>query len=206
MTHTLHRRGSRESLAHDFPVLCMVAMGINNVGSKPALQEFFRIASRHNPANMGSVTANFIVTPLDEVIAGAHNLSQTVFSSKEDLTGMLKDLKEADLGISIIVSGLVDVVNECCRAAGLKRHTVEFSLGIWGRTELLPPDDVLEVTTMCGHGMVSPRFVEAVVADVKAGNLTAEAAGRTLAAKCTCGVFNPVRAGELIAAMAAKSQ
>jgi len=204
MTHTLHRRGSRESLANDFPVLCMVAMGINNVGSKPALQEFFRIASRHNPANMGSVTANFIVTPLDEVIAGAHNLSQTVFSSKEDLMAMLKDLKEADLGISIIVSGLVDVVSECCRAAGLKRHTVEFSLGIWGKTELLPPDDVLEVTTMCGHAMISPKFVQSVVEDVRAGKMTAEAAGKSLAPQCTCGIFNPVRAGELVAGLAAK--
>jgi len=204
MTHTLHRRGSPESLSHDFPVLCMVAMGINNVGSKPALQEFFRIANRHNPANMGSVTANVIRTPLDDVIANAHNLSQAVFTSKEDVIATLKDLKDADLGISIIVSGLVDVVDECCHAAGLKRHTVEFSLGIWGKTELLPADDVLEVTTMCGHGMVSPRLVESVVADVRAGKVTAQAAGRSLASRCTCGVFNPVRAAELIAAMAAK--
>lgn len=204
MTHSLHRQGSRESLEKDYPVLCMVAMGINNVGSKPALQEFFRIASRHNPSNMGTVTANVINTPLEEVIAGAHNLSQAVFSTREDVIGMLKDLKAADLGISIIVSGLVDVVNECCRAAGLKRHTVEFSLGIWGKTELLPPDDVMEVTTMCGHGMVPPKLVEAIVADVRSGVMTAEAAGRVLGAKCTCGIFNPVRAGELIASMAAR--
>ncbi len=204
MTHSLHRRGSRASLVKDYPVLCMVAMGHNNVGSKPALQEFFRIASRHNPSNMGTVTANVIGTPLEDVIAGAHNLSQAVFSSREDLIGMLKDLKEADLGISIIVSGLVDVVHECCRAAGLKRHTVEFSLGIWGKKELLPSDDVLEVTTMCGHGMVPPRFVEAIVADVRAGKLTAEAAGRALASKCTCGIFNPLRAAELLDAMARK--
>jgi len=204
MTHTLHRRGSRASLEQDYPVLCMVAMGFNNEGAKPALQEFLRIAMRHNAVNLGSTYFNVFQTSVDEVIATTDKLSQTVFSSKEDLIEMLKDLKKADLGISIIVSGLVDVVDECCHAAGLQRHTVEFSLGIWGKTEKLPSDDILEVTTMCGHAMVPPKLVESVVSDVREGKLTAEAAGKSIAPKCTCGVFNPVRAGELIAAMAAK--
>lgn len=205
MTHTLHRRGSRQSLEHDFPMLAIKAVGYNDEGSELKLRKFLEIARRHNPVNLGSTTNNVYQKPVEEVLDGAGKVSHAVFSSKEDLIAMMKDLKEADLGMSVVVSGLVDVVDECCQKAGIQRHTVEFSLGIWGKTELLPPDDVLEVTTMCGHGMVSPRFVEAVVADVKAGILTAEAAGRTLASKCTCGIFNPVRAGELIAAMAARS-
>lgn len=202
MTHTLHRRGSRVSLEHDFPVLMDVAVGITDTGSVPALQEFFRLAQGHNAVNMGSTTQNMFQTSVGEVIESAAMCSQAVFTSAEDLTGMLKDLKKADLGLSVVVSGLLDVVDECCRKAGIQRHTVEFSLGIWGKTERLPSDDVLEVTTMCGHGMISPKLVESVVADVHAGKITAEAAGRALALQCTCGIFNPARAGSLIAAMA----
>ncbi len=204
MTHTLHRRGSRESLSHDFPVMCIVAMGYNNVGSEPALAEFFRIAARHHPVNMGSSVANMYQVPIENLEANASKIAHTVLTSPEELTAMLKELKEADLGLSIIVSGLVDVVDECCRKAGIQRHTVEFSLGIWGKTEKLPPDDILEVVTMCGHAMISPKFVASTVEDVRAGKLTAEAAGKALAPQCTCGVFNPVRAGQLVAAMAAK--
>jgi len=204
MTHTLHRRGSRQSLEHDFPMLAIKAVGYNDEGSELKLRKFLEIARRHNPVNLGSTTNNVYQKPVEEVLDGAGKVSHAVFSSKEDLIAMMKDLKEADLGMSVVVSGLVDVVDECCQKAGIQRHTVEFSLGIWGKTELLPPDDVLEVTTMCGHAMISPKFVQSVVEDVRAGKMTAEAAGKSLAPQCTCGIFNPVRAGELVAGLAAK--
>lgn len=204
MTHTLHRRGSRESLSHDFPMLSIKAVGYNDDGSEIALRKFLEIARRHNPVNLGSTTANVYQKPVEEVLDGAGKVSHAVFSNTDDLVAMMKDLKEADLGMSVVVSGLVDVVDECCQKAGIQRHTVEFSLGIWGKTELLPSDDVLEVTTMCGHAMVSPRLVESIVADVRAGKMTGEEAGKALAPQCTCGIFNPVRAGQLVAAMAAK--
>ncbi len=34
MTHTLHRRGSEESLDKDYVLLCMAAKGINEDGSE----------------------------------------------------------------------------------------------------------------------------------------------------------------------------
>ncbi|MDK2784470.1 MAG: hypothetical protein PWQ41_1108, partial [Bacillota bacterium] len=51
---------------------------------------------------------------------------------------------------------------------------------------------------MCGHGMVAFSLVEHLVEEVKAGRITVEQAARELAKQCVCGVFNPVRAAEII--------
>ena len=80
-------------------------------------------------------------------------------------------------------------------------HTVEHSLGVWGKTDLLPDEEVLQISTMCGHGMVSFGLIEKAVADVKAGRSTPEQAARELAAPCVCGIFNPTRAAELLREM-----
>jgi len=51
----------------------------------------------------------------------------------------------------------------------------------------------MEIISMWrSHGMVPPKLVEVMVADVPSGRMTAEAASK--GAKCRCGIFNPVRA------------
>jgi len=55
---------------------------------------------------------------------------------------------------------------------------------------------------MCGHHLVSINLILALVDKVKNGRMSAEDAGRELARCCICGVFNPVRAGEIIRKMA----
>lgn len=117
---------------------------------------------------------------------------------------VLKELKEADLGLSTVVSGIYEHVDQCLEKAGLQHHTANFSLGIWGNTGKLPSDDVLEVTTMCGHVMVSSNLVLEMVKEVKAGTKTPDQAAKVLAPQCACGIFNPARAAKLITAMAAK--
>jgi hypothetical protein len=104
----------------------------------------------------------------------------------------------------VVVSGIFEIVDKCLEEAGLKHHTANFSLGIWGKTEKLPGNDILEVTTMCGHGLISPNLVTAMVKEIKAGTKTTEEAAKTLTPNCTCGIFNPVRAAELLAAIATK--
>ena len=47
-----------------------------------------------------------------------------VFNNKEDLVKTLKAFKEADLGMSVVVSGLFEHVGTCCKEAGLKRLTI----------------------------------------------------------------------------------
>ncbi len=205
MTHTLHRRGSRESLSKDYTVLTIPAQGHNDPGSDPKMAEFLRIALRHNPKNIGSLKMNMYTHSAEDVVRHASKLGHAVFDNPTTVTAFLKDLQEADLGMSVVVGGVLDTVNEAVHAAGLARHTVEVSLGVWGNTDRLPAEDILEITTMCGHGMVSANLVKAMVEDVKADRRTpTEAANRLLAPHCTCGVFNPARAADLLAAMASK--
>ena len=202
MTHTLHRRGTRESLSEDYTIMMLQSVGINDEGHIPKIQEFLRIALRHNPKNIGSVTMGGMLDRPEEVIANASKIGHAVFDNKEDLTTVLKELKKADLGISVIVGGIFENVDECLEKAGLKHHTANFSLGIWGKTERLPGDDILEVTTMCGHALISPNLVKAMVKEIKVGTKTPEKAAKTLMPQCACGVFNPARAAKLLAAMA----
>ena len=204
MTHTLHRRGTAESLSEDYVMLTIQAVGINDDGAVPKMQEFLRIALRHNPKNIGSVSMGGMIDKPEEVIANLEKIGHAVFDNKEAVTEVLKELKEADLGMSVVVSGIFKNVDECIEKAGLKHHTANFSLGIWGRTEKLPSNDILEITTMCGHALIASNLVKAMVAEIKAGTKTPEAAAKVLMPQCACGVFNPARAAKLLVAMANK--
>ena len=204
MTHTLHRRGTAESLSEDYVMLTIQAVGINDDGAVPKMQEFLRIALRHNPKNIGSVSMGGMIDKPEEVIANLEKIGHAVFDNKEAVTAVLKELKEAGLGISVVVSGIFENVDECIEKAGLKHHTANFSLGIWGRTEKLPSNDILEITTMCGHALIAPNLVKAMVEEIKAGTKTPEAAAKVLMPQCACGIFNPARAAKLLVAMAKK--
>jgi len=130
---------------------------------------------------------------------------QAVFDDAEKVTRALKSFKEADVGMSVVVSGLHDRVDQCCQGAGLQRHTVNQSMGRWGRTDKLPPDSVLEINTMCGHGMVAVGLIEEIAEKVRAGELTPEDGAEELFKPCMCGIFNPARAASLLKAMAGKT-
>ena len=127
-----------------------------------------------------------------------------VFNDLEKVTAALKELKAAGLGLSVVVSGLFDKVNDCCKKAGVTPHTVNNTLGRWGRTDRLPPQDVLELNTMCGHGMVTVKLIEDTAAKVKNGEMTAEQGAERMFKPCMCGIFNADRAAGLIKAMAEK--
>lgn len=205
MSHTLHRLGTPENLRQDFIVFAMSAKGINEKGSAPKLRRFLEMALAYNPVNYGDMkTGNKFTHSLEAILDGIQDVSivHAVFTDEEPVARLLGDLAREDLGVSVVVSGLFDRVGECARKAGLRQHTVEYSLGIWGRTDLLPDKDILQVTTMCGHGMVSARLVRRLVSEIKKGRATPEEAAKTLAHQCVCGVFNPVRAARLLALMA----
>ena len=205
MTHSLHRRGTRESLSEDYVMLCLPAVGVNDEGHAPKLKKFLEIAVRYDPVNIGAIKlGNMYSHSKEEVIAASQAVTHAVFVKPEQVTSMLKDLKEADLGMSVVVSGIFENVDKCIEKAGLKHHTANFSLGIWGNTKRLPSDDILEVATMCGHAMISANLIKSMVDEIKAGRKTPDEAARVLAPQCACGIFNPARAAKLIAAMAAK--
>lgn len=205
MSHTLHREGSIESLSKDFVVLAMPRQGYTE-GSGEKLRAFMDLAQKHNPVNLGNSKAGNIFN-LPNGYADVRSrtkdggICHAVLKSPEDVQNFLVDLKEADLGLSIVVSGLFETVGECCHKAGLNPHSVNMSLGIFGKTEKLVPDAEREVTTMCGHGMVTGDLVLGMVNRIKKGAITPHKASEELCALCVCGIFNVERCAELLLKM-----
>jgi hypothetical protein len=85
-----------------------------------------------------------------------------------------------------------------CTQGGLEKHTVENSLSIFGRIRRLPSEQVLQITTMCGHGMVPANLVEKVVVEIKRDKKTMREGTVELTRSCHCGIYNPVRAERLL--------
>jgi hypothetical protein len=202
MTHSLHRRGERESLENDFVVLGCPATGVNKEGSAPKTQKFLSICYENGPVNLGDMkTGNVYNTTMDDILNHVTDgtIVQCTFDNRERVVALLKQLKDDKPGISVIVSGLTDVVQQCMDEAGLGRvHSLEYSMGTWGKTEKLPDYEVLELTTMCGHAMISANLVDKLVRDIKRGRKTVEEAVLQMTRCCTCGNFNLTRAAQLL--------
>lgn len=202
MTHTLHRIGSDETLAEDYVVLIMPSKDINHEGSAPKLKRFFDLALQNNAVKIGDARGGneYYQGGRDKMMANVEDRAviHAVFKDQDSLAAMLGDLKREDLGLSVVVSGLFDKVRECCGKSGLEGHTINQSLGRWGNTDRLPPDDVLEINTMCGHGMVTASLIEKIVGEVKEQKLTPEEGAEELFKPCMCGIFNPYRAANLL--------
>ncbi len=206
MTNTLHRQGAPDNLKNDFVVFIQLAKGINDKGAAPKIREFLRICLKYHPVNLALFKEGNILQDgfdIHKAISTVEDgsLVTAVFKDLDTLEQVLKDLIRADLGISINVSGLLDEVQACCRKAGIERHSVEHSLGIWGAKERLPEKNILELNTMCGHGMVSFNLIRKMVDHVKLRRLTTKEAARIMAKCCACGAFNPTRAEMLLEKM-----
>lgn len=209
MTHTLHRLGSDEELLkQDYVVLVMPSKDINHEGSGPKLKRFLKMAQESGAIKLGDCRLGneYHQGGLDNLLANVEDRAvvHAVFKDQEALIDLLKKMKAADLGMSVVVSGLFDEVNKCCQAADLTPHTINQSLGRWGNTARLPEQGIVEVQTMCGHGMVSVNLIKKMVDRVKKGKLTPEKAAENLFKPCMCGIFNPHRAARLLSRLAEK--
>ncbi|MFQ6076010.1 MAG: hypothetical protein ACE5Z5_07740 [Candidatus Bathyarchaeia archaeon] len=222
MTHTNHRRGDRESLSRDYVVLAMVSREVpEQANYKGPLEERVRrlieVCARHRPVAIASTdrkTGRMLrymrgwegrmdsgihrSATTDEVMRDPRAFRHAVFTEKGAVLNVIRDLKEEDLGLSIVVSGLFDEVFDTCKEAGTGPHTVNLSLGTWGKTERLPLEPVLSLVTMCGHAMISRHLVEHLINRVKAGKMTPEEAAVEMGKQCTCNIFNPTRAANII--------
>jgi hypothetical protein len=217
MTNTLHRFGSANSFRDDYVVFAMCARGKNDQDAVPKLRKFLEMAVHFKPVNLGDAHHGGALRPSREMNPLAHwdrNLTpdfQAVIDGLDQLTtaaavfdnrvaaeDFVQALKDADLGLSINISTSVDGADQCCHAAGLARHSVGYSLGFEGKTEKLPAADVLSLSTMCGHGMVSHSLAKKMIDWVKEGRRTPEQAATYLTRFCSCGVFNPTRAARVL--------
>ncbi len=121
-----------------------------------------------------------------------------IFNNQEAAAQFLKRVVEADLGLSVNISASVEGAERCCQAAGIARHSVGYSLGFEGAVEKLPNTQLLKLTTMCGHGMISASLAKKMIDWVKEGRRTPEQAVTYMARFCSCGVFNPLRAKRIL--------
>jgi len=189
VTHTLHRLGDEDSLKKDYVVVAIYAHGINDnqPDSRDKLLRIAEILKSQRPINM-----------INELLWNFTPAIQAVYGDKGSFKAALRLLKKEDLGISITVSGLMSEIKEIAEELGLKLHTVNLSLGVFGNKKLLPSEKILEMTSMCGHHCVSPNLVKNLVQQVIKNKITPEKAAEELSKPCICGVFNKARAIDLI--------
>ena len=197
MTHTLHRQGEVSSLEKDYVVMVMAGQKFNDSGASDKLRKVLEILNKHKPVNLGGEGGGLYTGKTKEELL-THTTDKTyaeaVYTSKETLEMVLKDLKEASLGMSVVVSGLIDEVFPLARKLGIQPHTVNMSLGVFGPAKLLPEKQVLEVTTMCGHDMVTHQCVQKAIKELGRGKKNSLEVAQDLARSCSCGAFNVRRA------------
>jgi hypothetical protein len=228
MTHSLHREGRPDSLEKDYVLFIYPARGFNYKRSAPKVRRLAELVFLSGPVGMmakeRSRSMNRTGKPDDtevpvrikidgEQIPGAVLSAEqlkledirsdgtrvySIFDSRENLKAALKRIKEADEGISIMVSGLIDRVREIAAEIGIDPHMINLSLGIHGRTDRLPPADIREFTTMCGHGLVSPHLIKDTIRRVKTRKTGEWEGSLFIAEQCICGIYNPCRSAELL--------
>lgn len=216
MTNTLHRYGNSSSFHDDFILFCIPSPGKNDLGAVEKQKAFLRVCAKHNPVNMGNGNRgsfkperhldptshwNRDLSPdWEGVIEGVSKPGTVaaVFDSKEKAEACLREVIDADLGLSVNMSTSVGGAKEVAACCGIPRHSVEYSLGFRDPHDHLPNSQVLQLSTMCGHGMVSFNMARKMLDMVREGRRTPEQAVATLARFCPCGVYNPARARRLL--------
>jgi hypothetical protein len=209
MSHSAHRCGTVSNLQNDYTMYARTSRHVNREGCGPKLRKILEIFLSEDPVNFGSShSGKSFAAGLDpEEYARSLDKAYAVaccFSKSSSVRNVLKKLKEADTGISIVVSGLIEEIKGIADEIGLTPHTALLSLGVHGRKELLPEESVLEITTMCGHGLVATHLVEEMAQRVRKGKVTPEEGAMALAQPCPCGIFNLDRCRELLAAQLEK--
>lgn len=205
MSHTLHRFGPEESFLNDFPFISRPAMKFNDKGAASKMRRVMEICLEAGPVNWGSLTTKQNLTlgfDPNELLNQTEDNSPAMgcFDDSQKVVRVLKRLKEEDLGMSVVVTGLLEKVEDICREAGLTPHSADLSLGIFGATEKLPDPETMYYTTMCGHAMISAGLVVQIRKAVTTGLMDPKEGARILAKPCYCGIFNQTRAEKLLTA------
>lgn len=217
MTNTLHRFGEAATFYDDYVVFAILSRGKNDKGCLPKLKEFLRMAVSFKPVNLGDASHGGALRPSREMSPTSHwnrditpdfeavingvdtpTTVAAVFDNRVNAEEFVKAVKKADLGLCINISTSIDGAEQCCSAAGIPRHSVGYSLGFEGKTEKLPNTQVLMLSTMCGHGMISHSMAKKMIDWVKEGRRTPEEAVTYMARFCSCGVYNPSRAKRIL--------
>jgi hypothetical protein len=226
MTNTLHRFSEHYARApgddvrpvtDDYIVFAMASKGVNDDAIVQKYRAFLKLALKFQPVNIGDATHGGWLRPRrdlkptnhwtrehvpdpEAVVAGIDGPSTVaaVFDRYENMKAFVDALVEEDIGVSINIAAPMDAAHRCCKDTGIARHSVEYSLGFQGRLDKLPEARTLELSTMCGHGMVSASFARKMLDWVKENRRTPAEAAAYMARFCSCGVFNVKRAERLL--------
>jgi hypothetical protein len=209
MTHSLHRIGTDAELHEDYVVIVKYSRQGNLEGVQDRMRRTWEILSHYERdlENYGNHNPNWEGGPIynmEELKKTDSPIIHAVFKDREKLKACLKEIKESNSGLSVVVSGIYEETRAICAELGIAPNTVNQSLGIHGKTELLPEEGVLEIHTMCGHAMVSPNLIRQMVKKIDAGKITCKDAAKELARMCDCGIFSPYRAEKILARLTAK--
>jgi hypothetical protein len=135
--------------------------------------------------DLGKVHKHWDVNKLLVNLSRKVKLIHAIFKDSDDVTKFLGAVKEADFGLSIVVTGVFDEIAEIAKQVGLERNSINQSLGFWGRADKLPAPEILEINTMCGHGMVPVNLIQNVINKTKKGSCTPEEGAEKLGLPCT---------------------
>jgi len=186
----------------------MASQGFNDQGAGEKLKEIYRLVASTSPDNLaddnlggrftGYTDAQILDHMGDKAYIGA------AYRDGTRLKAALEKIKAADLGMSVVVTGNHDAVFQILKDIGLKPHTVNMSLGYFGKKDKVPAEEILAISTMCGHGMVPKQRIKNMSEEVKNRQCSAGEGGEKLASACTCGIFNPKLAAEILESLAAE--
>lgn len=201
MTHSLHRSGDIESQKKDFNWFMYQTKGVNDKDIKPKALEFIAAVEACGSENWGDVKTGpktrFTVQEIMDNITDKSRL-RGVFTRREQIVEFLKIMKEKDTGLSVVATGVLSEVIPACKEACVIPHSINYSLGVWGKKDNLPDEVTLSITTMCGHHMIPPKFVMHVMDQVEKGRMTPADGALKLANFCYCGIFNHIRCADII--------
>ena len=205
MSHALHRHGTTEQLKNDYTFMPAPPVSSTGRGAAPSSRRILQIVLEEKAlVNYGSshsgksYEAGLNPNEYAETLDKAYGVCGC-FSDRETVRSVLRKVKEADTGISFVISGLIDEIVKIAREVELTPHTAFLSLGVYGKRSALPEDTILQITTMCGHGMVGSGLTKVVMERVKAGKMTPEKGAHLLAQPCPCGIFNTDRCEQILA-------
>ncbi len=208
MSHTLHREGSIKSLEKDYCLLITPYKGCNNIQAEEKIKKFVDIIFDVGPVNFRffrvpkegefnlPVNKEKILNFKDEVYDNTK--IRCVFDDKKKIKEIIKKINKTNFGLSVIISGPRKEIETILKEINIQPHSINIGMGTYGSLEKLPDPNFREITTMCGHGLISPGLVKYMLIKIKAGKISYEEASIELAKPCICGVFNQKRAEEIL--------
>jgi hypothetical protein len=121
-----------------------------------------------------------------------------VFDNRVSAEAFVKRIKEEDLGLSVNISSSIENAKNACKAAGIARHSIAYSLGFEDVGDNIAAKQAVMLSTMCGHGMLSINFAQKMMGFVKENRRTPKEAAEAMARFCSCGIFNTTRARRIL--------